>query len=357
MNLFRNFSFIIISLSLIAVSCEKETAEHFQTLDDPGFAGFANGFFTIHDNSIGYYYPDSNKVFPDLFRHQNGRGLGSGIHSFSYSYFFPGLISIEKENRLEIIEIKNYLSLGSLELNEPRNIYEYSLCDLVSYGKRNSGGIALVDIYNKKILQTVVTDIEAGKVFIDNDFVYVFSSGKDERDSIIVRFYGISAGNIHRIDSIAIGSRPVDFVVTELKDNYDHKGLAILCLGKKNVPPSIVMLDLVTGKVGHTFQFENPDLKPENIFWISYRNLYTPILASYANNKLYRLELSDPIISTVLINKNINSLNQTEKNYIAVSRDTIHPISYLYRIGFESLEVLDSIPIEPRAKKIEGYQY
>ena len=355
MNTYRNYLFIIVILYLIILSCEQETIEHFQTSDDARFGGFTYGIFTIHENSIGYYFPDSNKVFPDLFRHQNGRGLGNGIHTCIFG-FSTGLISIEKENRLEFLDTKNFISLGSLELSEPRNIYS-SYPNLVSYGKRNSGGIAVVDLYNKKIVQTVETDVEAGKIYVDNDFIYVFSSGNDDRDSVIVRLYGISVGNIHRIDSIVIGNRPVDFIQITLEEANNHKGLAILCLGKKNVPPSIVILDLITGKVRHSYQFENPELKPENIFWLNLTNSKTPILASCANNKLYRLEIADPIIATVLINKNISTLKHTENNYIAVSQDTVSVISYLYKIDFQSLEVFDSIPIEPRAKEIEGIQY
>jgi hypothetical protein len=356
MNTFRIFLFISVFLSPIILSCEKETTDHFQTSDEPGFAGFNDGIFTIHENSIGYYFPDSNKVFPDLYRHQNDRGLGNGIHSFAPSYNL-GIISIEKENRLEFVDTKNFISTGSLELPEPRNIMGYYYY-LVSYGKRNSGGIAHIDPVNHKIIQTVTTEIEAGKLFIDNDNIYVFSSGKDDRDSVIVRLFGFSTGDIHRIDSMVIGSRPVDFVQITLPEAYNHKGLAILCMGKKNVSPSIVILDLITGKIRHTYQFKDPGLKPENIFWIgNYQDFHPPILASYANNKLYKLVLSDPIVSTVLINKNISSLNQTSKNFIAVSRDTIKPISYLYKIDFELLVVQDSIPIEPRAKKIEGIQY
>ncbi len=340
----------MLLISYITISCDNEDIKTCQVCDDEGFWGFSNGFFTVHENSIGYYDPDSNKVFPDLFRYQNGEGLGNGIHSFNN---YTGLVTVEKENKLEFIDMKNFLSLGSLELNEPRNI-TFSFPMLVSYGKRNSGGIALVDIQSRKIVKTVATDIEAGKLFVDNDFIYVFSSGNDERDSVIVRLYGFYTGNIHRIDSMVIGNRPVDFVEITLEEAHDHKGLAILCLGKKNVRPSIVILDLITGRIRNTYHFENPDLKPENIFRIVKPNSNGPILASYANNKLYKLILSEPIVSTVLINKNISSLTTTRFNFIAVSRDTIHPVSYLYKIDDELLVVQDSIPIEPRAKKIEG---
>jgi hypothetical protein len=357
MNTFRNF-LIIMAIYLLTISCEKETKEHFQISDDPAFQGFISGIFTVHENSIGYYFPDSNKVFPDLFLHQNGRGLGNGIHTFSCVYEY-GLATIEKENRLEFISTRNFISTGSLELFEPRNICKFSYYDFVSFGKRNSGGIALVDKMNKKIIKTIETEIEPGKLLLDSDFMYLFSSGNDDRDSVIVRFYGASyPAEFHRIDSIVIGNRPVDAVPLILNDAHYHKGLAILCLGKKNVPPSVVILDLITGKINHTYRFENPDLRPESIFWIEDNTIENAqILVTYANNKLYRLDLSDPIIAWVYINKNISSLTHIDHNYIAVSRDTIHSVSYLYKIDFQSLEVFDSIPIEPRAKEIERIQY
>jgi hypothetical protein len=355
MKSFRNSLFPIFLISLTVLSCEKVTTEHRQVLDDPRFEGFTNGFFIVHENSIGYYYPDSNKVFPNLFMHQNGRELGNGIHSFGFDTYGPGLATIEKENRIEFVDTKNFLSLGSLELSEPRNI-NTTYYTLVSFGKRNSGGVAQIDLFQKKIIRTVHTEIEAGKIFVDNEYIYLFSSGRDDKDSVIVRLYGASAGNLHRIDSIGIGNRPVDFVVLSLDKSYDHRGLAILCLGRKSVPPSIVTLDLITGKVKHVYQFEDTELKPENIFWIFQANPDRQILACYSKNKLYRLELSDPIQSSVLINKNISSLTSTRNNFIAVSRDTIHQVSFLYKIDLQTFKVLDSITIEPKAKKIEGNQ-
>ena len=47
------------------------------------FKGFANGLFIVHSSSIDYYYPDSDKIARDIFKIQNGSGIGNDIHSFS----------------------------------------------------------------------------------------------------------------------------------------------------------------------------------------------------------------------------------------------------------------------------------
>lgn len=354
---------IIFMITVIfSGSCEKEKTEYHQKWDNPDFYGFTYGLFTIHDNSIGYYDPDSNKVFPDIYQYQNGSAIGDGIHSFQAGLGTGlefGLISVEKENKVIFVNLVNFLYTNTIAINQPRDIFDMGQYCLISFSNKASGGVAILDLVHQQFIKGVKTNNEAGKIFMDNNYFYVFCSGKNKKDSVIAVLYSpdlTQPDAIHTIDTIPIGIRPVDYV--EIKLNYNsqqHKGLAILCMGNETIPASVVLFDLATRTIVETFFFADPGLKPESMFWFDWPNSENKILAVYANNKLYQTMLSDQMNTTILINKNVSNLyEEYGMFYIGVSRDTINDISYLYKFSNPSLALLDSIQIEGRAKKMEG---
>jgi hypothetical protein len=346
--------YLFLGIITILTSCELEKTEYERTWDGDDFIGFNDGLFIMHDNSIGYYNPDSNKVFSDIFKHQNGRGLGTGIQALNAT---AGIITVEDENKIEFVDLENFISIESIEISRPRNIFNYGSNKLVSFGNRVSGGVAMVDYINRDLVQTVQTGNEAGKIYFDGNYYYVFCSGKDENDSIISILkadYSNLSEPLHKSDSMVVGIRPVDFA--EISINYDsqHKGLAILCMGNKTVPASVVIFDLTTRMIQQTYHFDNPDLKPESMFWIGEPYSGSRILAVYANSKLYQTELTNPMVTSLLIDKNVSDFYRYDQTYLAVSRDTINPESWLYKFDLQTLDLLDSIAIDGKAKKIEG---
>jgi hypothetical protein len=345
---------LLLLIVSVLCSCEKEKTEYEQTWDGHDFIGFNDGLFIVHENSIGYYYPDSNKVFPDIYKHQNGRPTGSGIHSLKPS---AGMITVEDENRIVYIDFENFITIGFNEINRPRDIYYLGQYSLVSFGDNVSGGVAMVDVFNRKLVRTIKTSHEAGKIYRDGKYFYVLSSGKNMMDSIITvlytKDYNLSQ-TLDVFDTITMGIRPVDYVEISLNFDSQHRGLAILCMGNKTIPASVVIFDLVTRTVDETYYFINPEFRPESMFWIGEPNSGKRTLAVYANGKLYQTELTNPMYTSVLIDRNVSDLYRYDQTYLAVSRDTINPISYLYKFDMLSLNLLDSLAIDGNAKKIEG---
>ena len=205
--------------------------------------------------------------------------------------------------------------------------------------------------------------MEAGKIYRKENYLYVFSDGCLINDSIIEKFYyqQNSASLLHKLDSFSIGIRPVDFAEMSIHyDGYTHAGLAILCKGNPTIPPSIVLFDLITEKVTNSFPFESTDINPESLFWFpEYYSWQSgdQFLASYINNKLYSLKLNNPVEISVLINKNVSFLIPSDDYYLAVSRDTVGPESYLYQFDLTTLDLVDSLSIPPRAFKLAGRGY
>jgi hypothetical protein len=345
-----------MAVTAILGSCEKEKTEYEQTWDSPFFKGFANGLFIVHRNSIDYYYPDSDNIAQDIFKIQNGREAGNDIPSFSP--WWRGIITVENENKVEFVDVKNFISNGSLELDHPRNIYSLGEYELITFGNNISGGVALIDVTNQALVTTLGTDNEAGQFYPDDHGnFYIFCSGKNMNDSAVSVLNVDDLNNpqtINSIDTIVIGIRPVDFVEISLNFDSQHKGLAILCLGNQTVPASVVIFDLVTREVVETYHFDKQELNPESIFWIGEPYSGSRILAINANGKLYQTELTDPMVTSVLIDKNLSDFYRYDQTYLAVSRDTINPVSYMYKFDVTSLDLLDSIPIDGKAKEIAG---
>jgi len=342
---------LCIGMVLLLTTCEIEKTEYKNVIDDGSFSGFSSGSFILHRQSISYYSPEENKVFSDLYFHQNGVKIKNGIHSMQ-SFGYLGVITFQQDDAIELMDMVNFRSLGFLELENPRNINsEYPYC-LVSFGDRETGGIAMIDIPGKEIVNTIRIGTETGKIFVDDQHVYVFCDGNNVEDSVLFRLYraGYTPVALHKLDSFVIGIRPVDGVgISVHYPDYEHKGLAVLCKGNATIPASIVLLDLVTGKIAGSYPFESTTIEPENLFWLYNYDNQPKILGSLINNKLYALTLNNPVEKSILIDKNISSLIQSGKYYTGVSSDTAGTTSRLYRFDPQTLELVDSLVIDGKA--------
>ncbi|HLO58184.1 MAG TPA: hypothetical protein VK179_05550 [Bacteroidales bacterium] len=347
---------ICIVAGLLLFSCEIEKTEYRKFLTDKDYdMGFGTGMFIVHKQSISFYSPGQNKVFSDIYYNQNGVQILNPIHSF-VSNGFIGVISFENDNTLEWIRLKNFTTIATLSINGPKNITSNNL---LSYGGKDSAGVCLVD-YDKTIIKNIPLNIDPGKIFGTNGFIYVFSSGNNMNDSIIYRLYtpdSYHLNMIHKLDSFVVGKRPIDCVNVMIEySGYFHPGLYILCKGNSKIPPSIVEFDLVTNKVVRTHYFESTDYKPENLFWILPYTENTK-LVSYINNKLYIINLENGIALSLLTNKNVSELVGYNNYYIGVSRDTTSSTSYLYRFKIPTFEIADSLVIDGKALNIIGDYY
>jgi hypothetical protein len=347
---------LCIGMVLLTATCEIEKTEYKNTIDDDSFSGFSSGSFILHSQSISYYSPLENKVFSDLYFHQNGVKTKNGIHSM-ISFGYVGAITFQQDNAIEFMDMVNFKSLGFLELENPRNINSgYPYC-LVSFGDRETGGIAMIDIHAKEIVNTIRIGTETGKIFVDDQHIYVFCDGNNADDSVMYRLYraGYTPASLHKLDSFVIGIRPVDGVGMSVNyPEYEHKGLAVLCKGNATIPASIVLLDLVTGKIAGSYPFESTALEPESLFWLYNYDNQPRILGSLINNKLYSLTLNNPVEKSLLIDKNIRSLIQSGNYYTGVSSDTAGTTTSLYRFDPYTLELVDSLVIDGKATGFSG---
>ena len=353
MILIKKSVFGIVLFSLLMTACEMQKTEYRDILDGEYCQGFSNGIAIVHERSISYYSPEVNKVYPNLYAHQNGNQLGNGIHSLA-----GGMITFQEDNYIEFVDRVNFTTEGILDIEKPRSISYLRGYYVVSFGEKKAGGIAIVDVYSKSIEKIAQTDIQAGKVYQEGDFLYVFSDGSITNDTIIEKFYydNRSPSSLLKLDSFNIGVRPIDFVEMDIPfDGAVHSGLAILCKGDAITPASIEVFDLILEEVVQSYSFESSDMEVENLFRL-WEDGHTEgeTLVSYINNKLYTLTLNNPIELSLLIKENVSFLAPFEEYYLAISRDTLATTSNLYRYDQLTLDLVDSISINPKAIKWGG---
>jgi hypothetical protein len=377
----KKFIFITVTLVVACMSCEKEKIEYKKEYSGNFFIGFAyNNNFIIHDESISYYSTDSNKVFNNLFEHQNGRKLGESVHSLKFFRNWKdiyGIITVEGENMIEIVD-KNFISVKQIQLDKPRNIsimYSGEDIILVSYGDAENGGLAVIAPWDFSIADTIRTGNTAGEIYVDN-FIYVLSNGENDTDSTMAKiYYGNGPYALQKVEDIAIGKRPVlSFPFKEDETGFSNQSLLIYCLGNSVEKPKIVLFDLIRNNIINSYPYPTGTEYPEHILNI---DPYENEILYCSNNKVYSSSLSDlgsqqlltahNLISLSLAGFKNECLDRDEQNnctvtgwaeyYIGISGDNNEGQQYLYRFNESNLfkeyfEVIDSIPINDNARKI-----
>jgi hypothetical protein len=381
MAAYKIFIPVSILAFLLFTSCEQEKTEYKSSDNSETlFYGFSDYFsnIIIHDESLSYYSQKSKKVFSNLFEYRNGRKLGKGIHSYKYANLFHhnkiiGVITVESENRVEIIDAKNFVSLKQISLESPRDIAiindQYVTTIFISCGNSISNGkLAVIVVYNYADNNTFDVTIEIGtgnipgKIFI-HDYIYVLPHEQGGSNTI-AKIYrqNFDIYSFQKVDDIYVGENPVSFVgFSEGFSGHSNYSLAILCKGNASIPASIVNFDLVLNKIISEHSLETFEFLPEKIVRLSnYSGKASDEIWLYANSRIYNVKLSQLEKPVVVFNRNISDLTRLtypitmDDNYMAVSRDTVNEKSKLYLLRLNPPSVFDSITINGHAKKIES---
>lgn len=326
------------SILVICFSCAKDEITYEKVVDDP-MADFtdSNGFFILHPNSISYFNSKENRVYSSLFKTVNDRELIS-LHSFQVNKESKvGIITLEKEKRIEFINPNNFVSLGYIDIrDEPRDIaidtensYELNRYALVTTG-RDTGNVMIINYITQRILYRLKTGANPGKIFI-NDLIYILNSG-DSTVSVINREFD----HYKVIDTIVVGFYPIDIIQTT---SYSYA--AILCNGR-NGESSIVIYDLLQRKIFEKYYFDTPDFKPTKLIKVSLTDNTAEFIA---NNMLYRANLKNLSERSTLSNLKITDIIY-DRLAIAISHTLINGKNQLYLLEKENYELSDSLQID-----------
>ncbi len=219
------FQLILISLagSLFFTSCMK-------TPTPPEDTGFLHGAYIVnegaynHNNgSVSYLDLDSSYIINNLFLGVNGRPLGDVVQSFTVAGD-KGLIVVNHSAKVEVIDLKTFVSLGTITgCDYPR--YALYLGNDKAYLTNGAfaGKVYVLDLQNLTITDSITVGNGPETMLRTEDFVYVANSGGWSVDST-VSVIDVTKNEV--VKTIPTGDNPVAMTL-------DHNGnIWVLCKGK-----------------------------------------------------------------------------------------------------------------------------
>lgn len=177
---YRLLKVAIIFFSLFLISCEESS----DTEPSPFGTGvfFVNeGNFLDADGTISHYDPSTGVVTHDLFGKNNSeRALGDVVQSMTIEGD-RGYIVVNNSNKIEVVDIKTFKSIESIELSLPRYFtvkgnFGYAT-EWVSYDQ--PGRVAIIDLERLTIVHTVTVGFYPEHLFITNGKIFVANSGSN----------------------------------------------------------------------------------------------------------------------------------------------------------------------------------
>lgn len=216
-------SLLLLSFTLIFISCEKDDA-------GPAPGGYAGGIIVTNEgafgssnSSVSHYSPDSNKVTNNLFEIVNGRNPGDVLQSFGFEGDM-GVIVVNNSQKIEVVDLETFESTGTITgFSYPR--YFTGLGNGTGYVSNGSlaGEVYLVDLNLMEVTDTIDVGMGPEQMALSGGYVFVPNSGGWDFDNTVSV---INAGT-HQVEkSLVVGDVPVKAVTDANGDIW------VLCRGK-----------------------------------------------------------------------------------------------------------------------------
>ena len=222
--MFRNF-FVLFLLTITLAGCAKNspvTPAQELPAQTAGVFVLNEGGFGKSNSTLSFYVPDSNKVYPDIFSSVNNRSLGD-VGNDMVIYGNKGYIVVNNSNKIEVIALDTYKSLGTMAVagNSP--------CKLAivndSKGYITNLYKGTVTSFNPTTYSVINDGIQVGEnpqgIATANGKVYVCNSGYGSDSTVSV----IDPGTDSVVATIEVEKQPTDIAV-------DSDGnLVVMCYG------------------------------------------------------------------------------------------------------------------------------
>ncbi|MEL6864411.1 MAG: DUF5074 domain-containing protein [Bacteroidota bacterium] len=182
---------------------------------------FNEGLFVINEGpfqtgsgSITYYHRDSQEVFQKVFQQQNdGAVLGNIVQSM-YIHEGRAYIVVNNADKIEVVDAQTFQYLATIEgLELPRYFLPISSTKayVSQWGSDGiSGSIAILDLEQLRITQTIPCGQGTQALILHQDLVYAANQGGFGDDSTIVALNPQSDQIINRI---SLGDNPQAFII------------------------------------------------------------------------------------------------------------------------------------------------
>jgi len=280
------YGVLLVSLML---SCTKENEDK-KTGYQKGVLILNEGNFTDFNASVSWFFPDSNKFENDVFYNMNGRPLGSvGQHAATHNNLV--FIVINASSKLEIVDLENFQSTGTVEISHPRSFLPLNNSQGLMTYRSYPGKVALVNTQTATVIDSATVGNYPGRMLRHNDNVLVMNGDFGLDNSITV----IDAETLDSVKSVVVSDGAVEAVTDK------NNSVWVLCSGKNiydaewnlvgETDAKLVQLDAVDYSIkkefvlGSTGDFFNPtkmiiDEAGENIWYIENGGIYLHMVSA-----------------------------------------------------------------------------
>lgn len=180
-------NFLFGALTFLAVfslvSCSKDDNNDSKNTYTHGVIITNEGNFMDNNGSVSYIPLTEDTICNDLFEEVNGRSLGDVIMSFA-ACKNKGYIVANNSNKVEIIDLKTFQSVGVVEVSLPR--YVACTSDGKVYVSFSSypGKVLSVNYDDNTVLDTVTVGNQPEHMLVDDNMLLV-ANGKWGYDSTV----------------------------------------------------------------------------------------------------------------------------------------------------------------------------
>lgn len=174
--------YYIIAVLLVVIACKKKpeppaVPEKYET----GIVVLNEGLFEQNNASLSFY--DGETAYHQVFKSENGRGLGDTANDFK-TYSFGGkeyiIIAVDVSSQVEIIERKTMKSVAQIPFfdginaREPRQIEVHGTR---AYVCNFDGTVGVIDLITNSVVDLIEVGANPDGLAIVNDRLYVSNSG------------------------------------------------------------------------------------------------------------------------------------------------------------------------------------
>lgn len=205
--IFRGLS--LLAFVLLMQSCKDEPVPTPSNAYGSGVFVINEGPFQNGSGTVTFINRATSGVQQDVFAQANGRPLGNVAQTMA-SFGTQGLIVVNNANKVEVVDLKDFKSVGSIEgLALPSKIVVAAntgkayVSEWMSFG--SPGRVSVIDIASRSVLRSIPVGTFPNAITFHNNRIYVANS-----DENTVTEINASADTVLR--TITVGDRPNGFL-------------------------------------------------------------------------------------------------------------------------------------------------
>jgi len=310
-NILFTATLLFIAACVIS-GCKKKDDDEPNTVTPPekddAIYIINEGTFGQGNGSIDFYSAKADSISNDIYGMVNGFPLGDVVQSMTV-FNGKGYICINNSQKVEVVNMADFVSVGSSTCNGPRYFLGVSN-DRGYVSDWSVNGILVMDLVTNAVIDTIPTGAGPEQMVMTGTKVYVTNVGGWGNDSTVTV---INTTTSSVITTIQVGLNP-----NSIKADATGK-LWVLCggtIGPDFTPStaddrggSLVRINPTTNTVEQTFSMNAADHTIKLAIDGSGTNLYYLKGTDGYNGKIHKMNVNDNALPTIpMVNKDFYGL-------------------------------------------------